>query len=175
VDRLRFSVKGFPEVFRQGTGHLSALCAQFTASSGRSYEKAASYHLDRLPFQNKSWRSLATPRLAERTCKTADCALMNTPDICLGYEASESGEYKPLQIFAKVPRVKIREYEHADDPTLSDEDIAKILAIGPAENLLCQLRASWTNLSCSEILPAELQGRAPDSIENDIAFWIVGN
>jgi hypothetical protein len=91
------------------------------------------------------------------------------------YEATKSGDYRPLRIFAKVPRVKIREYHQTDDPILSDEDIAKILAIGPAENLLGQLRASWTDLSCLEILPAELHGRDPDSIENDIAFWIVDN
>jgi hypothetical protein len=55
--------------------------------------------------------------------------VMNTSDIYVRYEACEIGEQKPLRVFARVPRVKICAFQQAsDDPTFSDEEIAKILA-----------------------------------------------
>jgi len=100
---------------------------------------------------------------------------MNTHDIYVRYEACEIGEHKPLRVFAMVPRARIREFQQAsDDPTFSDEDIAKILAIRPAENRLCQLRASWTGVSCLETPPVELQEREPDFREADgMELWTI--
>jgi len=99
---------------------------------------------------------------------------MNMSDIYVRYEACESGEQKPLRVFARVPRARIREFQQAsDDPTFSDEDIAKILATRPAENCLGQLRAYWTGVSCLETLPAELQERGPDFKETDgTELWL---
>jgi hypothetical protein len=70
---------------------------------------------------------------------------------------------------------KIREFQQAsDDPTFSDEDIAKILATRPAENHLCQLHASWTVISCLETPPIELQEREPDFKETDgMELWAI--
>jgi hypothetical protein len=97
-------------------------------------------------------------------------------DIYVQYAATESEELKPLRIFAKVPRAKIHEYQQvSDDPTLSDEDIAKKLSVRLAENRLGQLRASWTNVSCLELVPAELQEREPDFEENGMALWTIKN
>jgi hypothetical protein len=100
---------------------------------------------------------------------------MNTSDIYVRYEACGIEEHKLLRLFARVPRAKIREFEQAsDDPSFSDEDIAKILATRPAENHLCQLRASWTGISCLETPPIELQEREPDFKETDgVELWAI--
>ena len=100
---------------------------------------------------------------------------MHTSDIYVRYEACEIEEHEPLRLFARVPRAKIREFQQAsDDPTFSDEDIAKILATRPAENHLCQLHASWTGISCLETLPIELQEREPDFKETDgMELWAI--
>ena len=100
---------------------------------------------------------------------------MKTFDIYVRYEAREIEQHKPLRLFARVPRAKIREFQQAsDDPTFSDEDIAKILATRPAENHLCQLRASWTSISCLETPPIELQEREADFKETDgMELWAI--
>ena len=100
---------------------------------------------------------------------------MNTSDIYVRYEACETGEHKPLRVFARVPRAKIREFQQAsDDPTFSEEDIAKILATRPVENSLCQLHAYWTGISCLEKPPVELQEREPDFKETEgMELWTI--
>ena len=100
---------------------------------------------------------------------------MNTSDIYVRYEACEIGEQKPLRVFARVPRAKICAFQQAsDDPTFSDEEIAKILATRPAENRLCQLRAYWTGISCLETPPVELQEREPDFKETEgMELWTI--
>ncbi|MBV8173413.1 MAG: hypothetical protein JO151_02475 [Verrucomicrobia bacterium] len=100
---------------------------------------------------------------------------MNTSDIYVRYEACEIGEHKPLWVFARVPRAKIREFQQAsDDPTFSDEEIAKLLASRPAENRLCQLRAYSTGISCLDTPPVELQEREPDFTETDgMELWVI--
>ena len=100
---------------------------------------------------------------------------MNTSDIYVRYEACEIEEHKPFRLFARVPSAKILEFQQAsDDPTFSDEDIAKILATRPAESHLCQLHASWTGISCLETPPIELQEREPDFKETDgTELWAI--
>jgi len=84
-------------------------------------------------------------------------------------------DQKPLRVFARVPRAKICAFQQAsDDPTFSDEGIAKILAIRPAENRLCQLRAYWTGISCLETPPVELKEREPDFEEREgVELWTI--
>jgi len=100
---------------------------------------------------------------------------MNTSDIYVRYEACEIGEHKPLRVFARVPRAKIRDFRQAsDDPTFSDEEIAKILAIRSAESRLCQLRAYSTGISCLETPPVELQERELDFTKTDgMELWTI--
>ena len=101
---------------------------------------------------------------------------MSTSEIYVRYGATQSGELKPLRLFAKVRSWKIHEYRQVNgDPTLSDEEIAMKLSLCLVENRLGQLRASWTDVSCLEIVPAELQGREPDLEENGMALWAVKN
>jgi len=54
-------------------------------------------------------------------------------------------------------------------------EIAMKLSLCLVENRLGQLRASWTDVSSLEIVPAELQGREPDFEENGMALWTVKN
>jgi hypothetical protein len=100
---------------------------------------------------------------------------MNTSDTYVRYEARGIEEHKPLRLFARVPRAKIREFQQAsDDPGFSDEDIAKYLATRPAEHHLFQLHASWTGISCLETPPIELQEREPDFKETDgMELWAI--
>ena len=100
---------------------------------------------------------------------------MNTADIYVRYEACEVGEHNPLRVFARVPRAKIRAFRQAsDDPTFSDEEIAKILSTRPAENRLGHLRAYCTGISCLGTPPVELQEREPDFREIDgTELWAI--
>jgi hypothetical protein len=135
----------------------------------------------RKPYQSqfgktrKTWRSSINARLADELSRAHNKFVMNTSDIYVRYEACEMGEHKSLQVFARVPRAKIREFQQAsDDPTFSDEDIAKILATRPAENRLCQLRAYWSGVSCLTAPPAELREREPDFREIDgMELWAI--
>ena len=100
---------------------------------------------------------------------------MNTSDIYVRYEACQIGEEKPLRVFARVPRAKICAFQRAsDDPTFSDEEIAKILATRPAENRLRQLHAYRIGISCLETPPVELQEREPDFKEREgMELWTI--
>jgi hypothetical protein len=71
---------------------------------------------------------------------------MNTSDIYVRYEARGIEEHKPLRLFARVPRAKIREFQQAsDDPGFSDEDIAKIFGnpTGRASSLSATRLLDW--------------------------------
>jgi hypothetical protein len=128
-----------------------------------------------LPKKRKPWQSSINMRLADKQRRADVQIVMNTSDIYVRYEAREIGEQKPLRVFARVSRVKIRAFQQAcDDPTFSDEEIAKILATRLAENRLCQLRAYWTGISCLETPPVELQEREPDFKETEgMELWTI--
>jgi hypothetical protein len=98
------------------------------------------------------------------------------PDIYVRYAASETEELKPcgfsqgcgVEQFASIGRQTVTQH-------LAMKRLPRNCQSGWVENRLRQLRASWTNVSCLETVPVELQRRTPDFVENGMPLWTIKN